>query len=229
MKNSTLVFIALLIIGLMTGLFVETKKQLSKKELLVEALTDSIHTWVDVNGKQTATITAIQDDNTKLFLALKSSDSTIIKLQADVKEALKRGKLKLPGSSMTYVGRETGIGITVPSIIQNGGYFSTVNMDGWITGTIFAKEDSTEVNLKVKDEFSVSLDYEPRKWYSLSAPKPYVEVISKNPYSKTKELRTYQVNTPGEPNLIIGPSVGVGYPGFFLGVSATYPLFKFRL
>ena len=236
-KKSNFSTVTIIILGLIAGIFgtlyYDTDKQLSNKKYFNEALLDSLQSYKDKEGNYVSKISNIQDVNTDYLLQLKSGDSIIGSLQNEMKRVKAKGGLVTPGSSVTIIERETGVDISTPSTVTEVDNDITIksdfNLDGWVIGAISAKRDTTKVNLQVYDEFSVRLDYEPQGWLGLGAPKPFTELTSKNPYSKTKVLRTYEVSTPPEPNLIIGPSIGLGFGGFFAGVTATYPLIKIRI
>ena len=213
----------------------ESKEQAN----LVSSLNDTIKTWKDKNNLSHSKIEVIETINPNDFIKLKSKDEDIQKLQQLVSNY--KSKLKKQGSATIF---ETTIEIEdkVPTkvdsivypkdglIVKKPVYNSSFNLGGWVVGTTKATEDSTQVSLKVKNEYSVIIGEESQGWFKPR--KPFVEVINKNPYSETDKLRTYQVQTPAVKRFGIGPFVGYGIgsnfsAGVFVGVGLQYNLIRF--
>mgnify|MGYP000078317186 CR=1 FL=1 len=206
---------------------------------LVEALNDTLKTWKDKDSLSHAKIQVIETYNPKDFINIKSNDKEVQELQKVVKTY--QDKLNKQGS-VTIFNSNTNIDTKVPTkvdtiyvpkdglVVKKTVYNSSFNLGGWVVGTTKATEDSTQVSLKVKNEYSVIIGEESQGWFKPK--KPFVEVINKNPYSETDKLRTYQVQTPAVKRFGIGPFVGYGIgsnfnAGVFVGVGLQYNLIKF--
>lgn len=189
-------------------------------------LVDSITTYKNKEGQYVATISTFEDSNTDMFLALKTKDQEVIDLQVTVKEYKK--KLKEKGSA-TNVGSETEVDTVFRTtvIVEKDSsitYKSAIPLEPWITGTIVMTKDSTIIGLKVVNKYTVIVG-EDKKFLRKGV--PYVEVTNKNPYTKTTSLRAYQVALPKPKRIFLGPAVGYGVNGPFVGVVVGYGLLRF--
>ena len=206
---------------------------------LVSSLNDTIKTWKDRNNLSHSKIEVIETSNPKDFIELKSKDEEVQKLQQLVKTY--KNKLSKQGSA-TIFETTTEIKDIVPTkvdsivypkdglIVKKPVYNSSFNLGGWVVGTTKATEDSTQINLKVRNEYSVIIGEESQGWFRPK--KPFVEIINQNPYSETKSLRTYQVQTPKQKLFGIGPIVGYGVSTDFkfqpfIGIGVQYNLIRF--
>lgn len=223
----------LLIIG--SYLYDNLLNNFQEKENLIEALNAELVTWKDKDGQNHAKIQVLETQKVKDFLSIKSKDSTVMKLQALVKQY--KGKLD-EGSSATVVTTETVVStsssteVVFTQPIKNSTnivyptYKSSFNLKGWITGTTVANKDSTLLDLKVRNEYSVIVGREKQGLFKPS--KPFVEVTNKNPYTETTSLRTYQVSIKPEKKWAIGPFGGINFTGRpIFGVGVTYSLISF--
>ena len=173
------------------------------------------------------------------LIKLKSKDEDIQKLQQLVSNY--KSKLKKQGSA-TIFETTTEIEDKVPTkvdsiiypkdglIVKKPVYNSSFNLGGWVVGSTKATEDSTQISLKVRNEYSVIIGEESQGWFK--SKKPFVEIINQNPYSETKSLRTYQVQLPKPKYFGIGPIIGYGISTDFkfqpfIGVGIQYNLIKF--
>lgn len=206
---------------------------------LVKALNDTLKVWKDKDSLSHAKIQVLETSNPKDFINLKSNDKEVQDLQKLVKTY--QDKLKKKGSA-TIFETTTEIGTQIPTKVdtiyvpKNGleikkpVYNSSFNLGNWVIGNTKATEDSTSINLKVKNEYSVIIGEESQGWFKPR--KPFVEVINKNPYSETTSLRTYQVQQPKVKRFGIGPVLGYGITSdfksdIFIGVGLQYNLIRF--
>lgn len=86
----------------------------------------------------------------------------------------------------------------------------------WYNGRIIAKRDSTNLDIKIENSYTIVIGQE-GKWYKKKT--PFVEVTNENPYTKTKTLRTYQVDNKIKPKRI-GIGIIGGY-GFSIGIKLS--------
>ena len=97
-----------------------------------------------------------------------------------------------------------------------------------VIGKVVASHDSTKLDLKIKNEYSIIIGEEKDGFLKK---KSFVEIINKNPYSMTESLRTYEVSQKKK-KFSIGPYIGYGIgvnfiPQATVGIGLTYSLFKF--
>lgn len=204
-----------------------------------KAIRDTLKTFRDINGHQRAIISTIEAEKTELFLEVDSRDTTIQRLQQAIEKYKKEGFSGKPGSSVTVVSGNTSFKGSAPTQVDEASiipldyffptYRSRFNLDEWVTGNIVATKDSTTIDLNIRNEFDFIIDYEPTGFLGAGKPKATSQFVSLNPYTTVNELRTFQVSQPPAINMVIGPSLGYGFGGWFAGVTVTYPLIKLRL
>lgn len=81
----------------------------------------------------------------------------------------------------------------------------------WISDTIIANKDSTELRLKVYNEYEIIQNWERPKWYKQK--QPMIEVTNKNPYTETTTLKSFAVATPPKKRalfFVLGALAGAG-------------------
>lgn len=198
---------------------------------LITALQDSLKTWQTVDNTNKARISVLETSNIARFLTIKSKDSTIIHLQkiiAENKDKLGSGSSVTTGTTETK-GQGTSTKTQIVYVEKDTAYFNEFNFGGWIWGSSLATKDSTTYDFNVKNTFDLVIGEEKTGFLGTGKPRPFVEMTNYNPYTTTKELRTYRVSAPKPYNLIIGPGISYGLGGWTFGINATVPLLKFRL
>lgn len=239
--------VLLLTVGALGWLLKQKNQTIEEKENLIVALTDTIEIRVNERGQQTAKVSQLQTARIKDFLKIKSQDSTIKRLQEEVS----RNKSRLGESgSVTVFSTSTKSSTTVKTgsvsgkdtiLVQVPGkpdtlkiypeYKSSVVLGKWIDAQIKSNKDSTSLNLKVENEYTVVIGTEKVKGTGFlgigSKHKAFSEVTNLNPYSSTQTLRTYSVLKTDKPKRI---SLGIqgGYSPFnnrvYIGVGIQYNL-----
>ncbi len=206
------------------------------KELqtLQNATVSELITYKDKDGYNRGRIEALETESTKTFLAFQTQDSIIKQLQKTVEE--NRKYLKKQGS-VTNVSTSTQVDTSSPTEVvyipsdSLPTYKSKFNLDGWVYGSSVANKDSTYLNLKIKNDFSLVIGLEPQGFLGLGKPKAFSDVKLSNPYSEVQSLRTYQVTLPRPKRWNIGPSAGVQYYDSsvkpYFGIGVTYGLIQF--
>lgn len=181
---------------------------------LIESLSDTVKVWKDKDGKNHAKIMTLQTSRAKDFLKLKSKDSTILKLQ----DLVKQNKKKLSdGSSVTIIEGETKYDTIyetkeqIKYLIGDANIMDTIS-NKWITSIFGFNKDTTIFNLKVRNDLSLIIGEESQGWFKPK--KPFAEVIDNNPYSETKNLKTYQVKDT-RPKFNLKSAI---YGGSFVGI-----------
>lgn len=239
--NKNLLIVTLLVvIGILLYMWNNSRAKIREQTDLVESLNANLETWKDKDSLNHARIQVIETARTKDFLAIQTNDSLVKELQNTVQDFKKY--LKKQGS-VTVIKTETGINtvaetkVTPKNTIKNNGqnhvfpeYKSNFDLNGWVKGTTIANKDSTVIDLKIKNDYSVIIGQESQGLFK--RPRPFVEVINKNPYTETEALRTYEVSTPRQKKFGIGPVVGAGFGANgqfqgFIGIGVQYNLIKF--
>lgn len=211
------------------------KTNTKEKELvsLINAMNDKLKTYIDKDSSQRATISVLKTEKTRDFLEIQTKDSEILHLQAVVKQY--KAKLSA-GSSVTNASVETNVNHTGTTTItkvdtikgkDSIAYvyptYSDSIINKWITYRATADKDSFRTSIKIKNDFSVIVGTDKGK--------PFVDLITQNPYSETKQLRTYQVSIPKPKKFGVGPNVsygvGVGFkPQVFIGIGIQYNILR---
>ena len=237
--NNDNLFICFLIflIVVLFGIRKSNLRKIKEQANLLESLNSDLITWKDKDSLNKAKIEVIKTQKTKDFLNLKTKDSIIIELQNEVKENKK--KLKQSGSSVTIFETKSDIKhksetqVVARDTIKNyifPEYKSNINLDEWVVGNVIANRDSTMLDIKIKNSYSIVIGSEKQGLFKKT--KPYVEVTNKNPFSETESLRTYQVSLPRQKRFSLGISVNYGIgKGFefqpFVGIGIQYNLIRF--
>jgi len=195
-----------------------------------------IKKWKDKDSVNHTKTKIIESQKIKYFLELKSKDSMITKLQKVVKnyknKISKKGNVTL-FSSNSKINNKSKTNITIKdTIIKNDTvylypeYKSDFNLKNWVIGNTISNKDTTEINLKIKNEYSVIIGNERKNIFSKN--KPFVEIINYNPYTDIKNVKTYKVSTPRTKRIGIGPYVGIGLDGkYSIGIGVQYNIIKF--
>lgn len=226
----------IIIILILAYFLFQARGQITEQNNLNIALADSVQTWKGKDGLNRAKISTLETSKTKEFLALATKDSSVIALQQEVKEM--RRYLRNKGS-VTNFSSDTTVDTSSPTevTVDNSGnptYKSKFDLDGWVFGNSVATKDSTYLNLKVKNKYSLTLGVEPTGFLGLGKGKPFAQVKNENPYSETQELKTYQVTAPKPKRWGVGPVGAYGLNlgpvpqlGGFVGVGVQYSLIQF--
>lgn len=219
------------------------KHKLEEKESLINSLQDTLKVVRNKDSSLTATISTLETENASQFLKLVSRDLDVLQLQELVKKY--KSKLKEPGSSATKLITDTKVDTKSPTevvirdtvrgndsmIYLYPTYKTAFNLGEWVTGYVKADRDTTEVDILIKNDYDVVIGTE-GKWFKRK--KSFVEVISHNPYSDVKTLRTYRVSQPKPKKYGLGIQAGYGVTlnsnsilTPYVGVGISYNLIRF--
>lgn len=231
--------ILLLLTGVLTYLWRNSVIKEEYNKNLEIAKDDTLHQTRNSLGQQVSKIALFQQENTKSFLALKSMDSTILTLQAEVKANKKqlstsgsitdiytqtKGTFKGKTDSIIKTKDSTKIGNIVYIYPE---YKAHIVKDKWISADIIANKDSTTFSPIINNQYSVLI--------SGTIKNPFVQVTNLNPYTITTGLRAYQViNTLREKSFGLGIQIGYGgqlYKGNinlapYIGIGITKTLIR---
>ena len=198
---------------------------------VVNNLNDTVKTWKDKNGTTHAKTGVIETTDTKDFLNVKGLENENKRLQDVVRKYEKQIK---NSGSVTIFNSDTKANIKVPTKIDTFKYTvrdtvltypvykSDFNLDGWIIGNTIARPDSTIVNLKTHDEFSVIIGEDKKGFLGLGKPTPFAEITSASPYVEIPVSKTYKVKVNTTKGKWILPTVA----GIAIGSIGTVLLIK---
>jgi len=227
-KNVLLIFLTVLLIIFVKNYFSKSS-QLNESKGLLTSLTSKLEISKNKLGQEVAKREVIETYNTKMFTRMELQDSTLKDLQKLVKD--NRNLIKNFGSATILEGETTIDNSTITNIYQdkdsNVLYKSKFNNE-WIDYTIMARKDTTSLNLKFTNKYDIVLGYEKQGLFKKR--KPYANVTNHNPYTKTKELRTYQVKQkPQRFTLGVQAGYGITKGGLspYVGIGGGLTIFKF--
>ena len=195
-------------------------------------LNDNQKTFRDKNSLNHTTNNVIEG-KVKDFIDLQVKDRQIIELQELVKKYKKQ--LSNKGNATNFTS-ETKYDTIYETKIKRDTIILSKNtiMDSihnkWINTTFGFDKGNTVFTLKLKNEYSVIIGEESQGWFK--SKKTFVEVINKNPYSETVQLKTYQVQTKSIRKIGIGLGVYYGIGSNFqfqpfIGIGIQYNLIRF--
>ena len=230
-SNRKLIYVvlaAVLILWLLIRVGNKHDKELAQSKLETKVATTQIQQWRNSDSLHVARIAVIEAEKNKSFLKIKSQDSMILFLQSEVKRVNK--KLK-EGSSVTVVQSNTNVHdssptTVTPSIIYKDKFpvYKTSKNTLWSDIAITANNDSIHYDLTIRNKYSVVIGYEKNV--------PYAEVTNFNPYSETKDMRTYSVMMPAKKRIGVGFHAGYGISATglspYIGVGFSYNLFYIK-
>jgi hypothetical protein len=242
MKNY---IIAALVVVLLALGYLYNQKRLDFNELttLNEASVEQVEFWRDRDGLNNAKITALEARSAEDFLRYKSIDSSIIRLQTAVEDMKKYIKRQ---GSVTTLSTETNVAaVSETEVIPNEvepeypiyrSRFEQRDDNGkvWSYGSVLASKDSTEVEATIINDYVITVGRENQGFLGLGKSKPFAQVKNLNPFSETKDMRTYQVSLPqSKPfgvGIILGYGVGGnGVPSVIAGVGVSWTPIRFKL
>ncbi len=221
-RKTQFTILLLIIVGIL--LFRSCKGDIDLKEQigLYEAAQDTLHQTRNELGQQVSSIALLKADNKKDLLRMKTDDSTIIALQVLVKEY--KGKLKTATVLGTSTNDNGNSGTTTDYdtiYTDTGSYVSPVYKteweEEWSIGKIIATKDSISRDIKIKNDFEITVGDEKQKGL-FKKKKSLVTITNKNPNTITTELRTFVIE-PQKKKVSIG--LGVAYGFDIIGLKPT--------
>lgn len=176
---------------------------------LISSLNAELKTWKDEDGNHAKTEPIITRDP-KDFLAIQNLTGENKKLQETVAKYKKQLK---NGGSVTNIVGNTNVSTKAPTTVttedktddkgvvtQRPVYRSKFDLNGWVVGSTKAAADSTEIDLKIRNEYTVVIGEDNDTFLKLGKGKPFVEVTNVNPYSETSVVKTYSVDVSKKKN-----------------------------
>lgn len=226
------VCIALVSFGIQTYRISKKNTKIEDQTSIINGLNDTVKVWKDKKGKTYVKSGVIATSDPKDFIKIKNLTGENKKLQDEVKKY--ESKIKNGGSVTTFTA-ETKVKTTAPTRVDtvyvpkedglkvaSPVYSSDFNLGGWVVGSTVAKADSTTVDLKTYDEFSVVIGEDKTGFLGLGKPIPFGLVTSASPYTAIPTSKTYKVQIETKKNKWVLPTT----IGFILGVAGTVWLVK---
>lgn len=191
---------------------------------LYKATQDSLVVERNEKGQQKASIELLLATTQKQFEELRSNDSTIQKLQVLVKKT-KNLLTATVLTNITTINNSSTTGTIKPKdtlMVGDKSYIYPQYLDTiknkWYTGVMSMDKDSSKLNLVVRNEFEFVQSMEKQnKSFAFLRPKiAKTSILNLNPYTETKELRTFTVKCEcNNTNWFIG-GVATGVVGSIL-------------
>lgn len=232
----TIILIAMILMLRRCGAFSDDKDKVN----LYDHVNDSTMFYKNKSNELVARNSVLESEKVSSFLEIQSKDNEIIQLQARVKEYKKQIK---DGGSVTNFESGTNINNTTGTIVHDTMFIGADSIphtsstyvtnfsNEWIDYTIKASRDSTSLNLKTTDRYSVIIGSERPKWNKKKV--SFVDVISESPYTKVKSVKTYKVKDNRKPPRVsLGVQVGYGFssiiPKPYVGMGLQYNILNLR-
>lgn len=237
--NRVIMIVSVLLLVVLMWENYDKARKIKVAQQLNNSLYDTITVWKTREGLSRASSVVIEGGNIEAFLERKSKDSTIVRLQALVKE--NKNRIKKQGS-VTIVSTEIKIDTTTKTAVNNNTkevstgdspiYTSKLNMGKWVVGEIIASRDSTVTKLVIKEEMDIVIGREKTGFLGLGKGKTFTEATLHNPYSEFKVVKTYQTELPRDKKFHIGPTLmyGLGSDfkfGAYIGIGITRDFINF--
>ena len=243
MKKNTIIFtisfVAMAIIISLIALLVNSRRDVVSQKDLYEAVIDSLYSYKTKDSLNAVRIQIIQTDREKDFLTIKNLTETNLELQNLVRNKDKR----ISELSVALILKdETVIYDTTRVFHPIGGdtlvfsqsiLLDTINTQ-WYDATFGFRYGFSYLDLKIKNQYNVTLGYEGGNWFKRGT--PYARVVNLNPYTQTNDLRVYQVAVPPPKRFGLGIQSGfgglydirnnnLGY-GFYIGLGFSYNIIR---
>ena len=243
MKKNTIIFtisfVAIAIIISLIALLVNSRRDVVSQKDLYEAITDSLYSYKTKDSLNAVRIQIIQTDREKDFLTIKNLTGTNLELQNLVKNKDKRiselsAALILKDETVIYdttrvfhpIGGDT-------LVFSQSILLDTINTQ-WYDATFGFRYGFSHLDLKIRNQYNVTLGYEGGNWFKRGT--PYARVVNLNPYTQTNDLRVYQVAVPPPKRFGLGIQSGfgglydirnnnLGY-GFYIGLGFSYNIIR---
>lgn len=203
--------------------------QIREQDGLLRSMADTLQISYNKQGQQVAKIALLETERIRDFLALKTKDEEILRLQEKVKENKNRlgksGSVTVVTNTTSVTGGDTTTVIMRDTVYSNDTvwiypeYTSKINLgkrtdtSWWVMTSVKANRDSTDIGISVENAYTVVIGSEKKSkgFKGLFKPKiPFVEITNENPYTATKTLRSYQVKVPKPKRFGIGINAGYG-------------------
>lgn len=230
-----IIYLQLAIISLMALFFNKSCNDSGNKQVVIDAITDSLKVSKDKLGRQIGEITDLRVSNVKYLKDLANKDSDVQKLLNEVK------KLKDAYNGILVSSNTSDNGSTITTVIEGDTVIvnDTVYIyptyksewdEKWSYGYIEARRDSIKRQVTLRNEFIVVQSYQREGFLKPKVGK--ATITNNNPNTVTTGLRTFSIDYP-KSKVNIGPSLNYGIstttfkPDVTIGVSVQYTMLRF--
>lgn len=215
MNNKDLIFLTIITFLLTSILstYFHFRKEIRKQTSLYESVSDTLKTYKNKNGEYVAKILAIEVEREKDFTSIKNLTEIAKELQDLVKQKSKEVsdlKLALILKEETVIEITDTVYVQDPEqaiMIKNLVLMNTYE-DKWLFAHYGINKGLYKLDVKITNEYDITLGYERKNIFHKT--KPYVEVVNKNPYTKTSDLKAY-IKAENEKKFSIGLQGGIGF------------------
>lgn len=212
----------------------EIRESQKQYEQNYDALNSSLTKYRNKYGQEVVKAKVLETTSLEQIEKFAELDSSIAQLKKVVKE---QSKLLKDGGMATVINNHTylqGRGDTI-IIDSTGAYYSPISQFGdWVTGYHMISPDSSYIDMKIKNQFSLAFGYERepgfKNWFKPKKPVAYL--TNKNPYTYTDDLRIVNIESKSKKlglNIGIGATWGIT-PSFetdlVLGITLSKPLIE---
>lgn len=231
-KDRKIIVALIVAVVVLLGLLRWQYSKTVEAEEIAEAVADTLDVKKNKKGQETASIKVIQAEKDIALMKLEAKDSIIFWLQETVKQykgalntaIVLRNHTQTTGTTGTKIIRDT---IRVGGEDKVADFYETKWSNKWEDGYILARPDSIFRDIKVKNDYQITLGGVKNGWFK---PKEYeVQVLNLNPNTSTRELRSFQVKTkPKRISIGLQAGYGVGLLDFktqpYVGIGVQYNL-----
>lgn len=235
------IYAELLVIGICIVLFLLLNRscdKISERNEFIDGLNDTLRTTRNELGQQTATISVLQFENDKHFTKVQTNDTTIKWLQKVVEQY--KGKISsatvgstitvIQGATETVVVHDTEIVYRNDTAFIYPTYKASFN-NRWEEGSVTANKDSVWHDIKVKNEFELTLGKASNGWFKKKTFDASIKNL--NPNTTIEELRTFSITQkPKRITLGLHFGYGIGVKDFkhqpFIGLGVGYTIFSIK-
>lgn len=221
--------VIMIIYMILRGIVYYTEYQDEKTYNEVKEALDDIVRYQKKNGKEVATTSVARMDAIG-FLKMKGLEEDNKRLQELVSKYKKEVKNASIVKTETKIVTTTKTEVVHDTITNYPIYTSNFNLNDWVVGKVVSKNDSTNIDLSVKDELHLVV-YD-KNMGLFKEKKTMIDIYSLNPYSKVKQIKSFSVEDRQKKSKIsIGPFVGFGVTGKgilqpTIGVGVQYNLIR---
>ena len=228
-KILKITFIIMIVYLILRGIVYYGEYQKEKVYNNVREALDDIVRYQKKKGQEVATTSVAKMDAIG-FLKMKGLEEDNKRLQELVSKYKKEVKNASIVKTETKILTTTNTEVVHDTVTNYPIYTSNFNLNDWVVGKVVSKNDSTNIDLSVKDELHLVV-YD-KNMGLFKDRKTMIDIYSLNPYSKVKQIKSFSVEDRQKKSKIsIGPFVGFGVTGKgtlqpTIGVGLQYNLIR---
>ncbi len=215
--NNKYIIIGIIGIVILTilSLYFKQRENYIEQVNLYNAITDSLKVYKNKDSLNVAKIRIMQTDKESDFLKIKNLTGTNLELQSLIKNKDKKIKdlntaLILKDETIVIDTLRQYYPIGGDTVIFSQSVILDTISDKWINTIFGFRKGFSYLDLKVYNEYQLTIGYEGGNIFSQGT--PYAIVTNLNPYTVTKDMKVYQVNIPQKK---FGVSLQLGVGGLY--------------